>query len=314
MITNKGTFTKIKKSPPLIDHHVVRTYILFSDKLAKPHLPPKMFVVHNFLYWMAFNLGYSSTTIKKYKFILQDYFEENGFYLTDQTRLDLGKAVLNIKREHAIKNQDEGKPPMLYKDLKKILSCVPNSYKRKNLMNSLFLCANFTAQRASSMTSVKFDDINVTKNARGKDCIRIKFNVVKGKGKQAGIKKILLSMKEMKVCVSFKSYVQSEYGINIKDFNSIRTSEKFKDKKFSNISRHYFRWLVYQAFELAGYPKRFFSPHSIRAGVVCDMLLKAITSNTHLFASVFEQAKILGNWVTRSKAFSRYINSQCWVH
>ena len=65
--------------------------------------------------------------------------------------------------------------------------------------------------------------------------------------------------------------------------------------------------MVYQACELAGYSKRFFSPHSIRAGVVCDMLLKAITSDTHLFASVFEQAKILGNWVTRSKAFSRYI-------
>ena len=61
------------------------------------------------------------------------------------------------------------------------------------------------------------------------------------------------------------------------------------------------------ACEIAGYPKRFFSPHSIRAGVVCDMLIKAITSDTHLFASVFEQAKILGNWVTRSKAFSRYI-------
>ena len=94
----------------------------------------------------------------------------------------------------------------MYKDLKKILSCVPNSYKRKNLMNSLFLCANFTAQRASSMTSVKFDDINVTKNARGKDCIRIKFNVVKGKGKHAGIKKNIIVNEKMKICVSLMHF------------------------------------------------------------------------------------------------------------
>ena len=222
----------------------------------------------------------------------------------------MGIAVLNIKRAHAIKNQDQGKPPILYKDLKKIFSCIPNSYKRKNLMNSQFLCTYYTAERASSMASVIFENIYVSKNARGNDCIRITFHVVKGKGKHAGIKKnIIVNEKDAGMCFinAFKSYLESEYGINIKDFNSIRTSEKFKDKKFWNISRLIFRNMVYQACELAGYPNRFFSPHSIRAGVVCDMLMKAITSDTHLFASVFEQAKILGNWVTRSKAFSRYI-------
>jgi len=56
-----------------------------------------------------------------------------------------------------------------------------------------------------------------------------------------------------------------------------------------------------------GAPGHFFSPHSIRTGVVCDMLMKAVMSDTHPVASVFEQAKIFGNWVTRSTAFSRYI-------
>jgi hypothetical protein len=79
--------------PPLIDQHVVRTYILFSDKLAKPQLPPNMFVIHNFLYWIAFNLGYRSATIKIYRYVLQDYFEENGYYLTDQTRIDLWRIL-----------------------------------------------------------------------------------------------------------------------------------------------------------------------------------------------------------------------------
>jgi hypothetical protein len=35
--------------------------------------------------------------------------------------------------------------------------------------------------------------------------------------------------------------------------------------------------------------------------------MEAVMVVTHLFASDFEQAKILGNWVTRSTAFSRYI-------
>jgi hypothetical protein len=43
-------YTKVKKSPSLINQHVVRTYILLSEKLAKPHLLPNMFVIHNFLY------------------------------------------------------------------------------------------------------------------------------------------------------------------------------------------------------------------------------------------------------------------------
>ena len=71
---------------------------------------------------MAFNLGYRSRTIKTYRYILQDYFEENGQYLTDATRNDLQKAVLNIKRRHAI---NKGKAPMLYKDLKNIFKCIP---------------------------------------------------------------------------------------------------------------------------------------------------------------------------------------------
>jgi hypothetical protein len=77
-----------------------------------------------------------------------------------------------------------------------------------------------------------------------------------------------------------------------------------KIKKFGTKQVSYF---VYYTCKMAGCPKHFFSPHSIRAGVVCDMLMKAVMSDTHPVASVFEQAKILGNWVTRSTAFSRYI-------
>ena len=116
---------------------------------------------------MAFNLGYRSGMIKIYTYVLQDYFEENGYCLTDQTRTDLQKAVLNIKRQHAIKHQDQGKPPMLYKDLKNILACIPKNYKRKNMVNSLFLCTYYTAQRASTMTSVKFEEVYLTKNSKG---------------------------------------------------------------------------------------------------------------------------------------------------
>ncbi len=230
--------------------------------------------------------------------------------MTDQTRIDLEKAVLNFKRQHAIKHQDQGKPPMLYKDLKNILACVPKNYKRKNMVNSLFLCTYYTAQRASTMTSVKFEEVFLTKNSKGKDCVRITFNVVKGRGKHANINKnIIINEKDKEMCFinAFKLYLETEYGIDIKDFNSIRTSGKFKNNKIWDITGLDFRNYVYYTCKMSGYPKQFFSPHSIRAGVVCDMLMKAVMRDTHLFGSVFEQAKILGNWVTRSTAFSRYI-------
>ena len=72
---------------------------------------------------------------------------------------------------------------------------------------------------------MKFEDIFVTKNAKGKDCVRITYNVVKGKEKHACIKKNIVVNErdeDMRFINASKSYLQSEYGINIKDFNSIR--------------------------------------------------------------------------------------------
>jgi hypothetical protein len=42
------------------------------------------------------------------------------------------------------------------------------------------------------MTSVEFEDINVTIKSKGKDCVRITFNVVKGNGKHANINKNII--------------------------------------------------------------------------------------------------------------------------
>jgi hypothetical protein len=245
---------------------------------------------------MAFNLGYRSGTIKIYRFVIQDYFEESGHNLTDQTRIDLEKAVLNIKRQHTIQHQVQGKKPMLYKDLKNILTCIPKNNMRKTMVNSLFLCTYYTAQRAFTMTSVKFEDVYFTKNSKGKDCFRISFNVVKGHGKHAHINKnIVINEKDKEMCFiySFILYLETEYGIDIKDFNTIRTSGKFKNKKIWNITRQNFTEIVYYTCKMSGYPKHFFSPHSIRSGVVCGMLMEAVMVVTHLFASDFEQAKFL---------------------
>ena len=122
-------------------------------------------------------------------------------------------------------------------------------------------------------------------------------------------KNIVINEKDKEMCFiySFILYLETEYGIDIKDFNTIRTSGKFKNKKIWNITRQNFTEIVYYTCKMSGYPKHFFSPHSIRSGVVCGMLMEAVMVDTHLFASDFEQAKILGNWVTRSTAFSRYI-------
>jgi hypothetical protein len=121
---NKVNLPDKKKEPPLIDHHVVRTFTLFCEKLGKNHLPPNYIVFHNFLYWMALNLGYRSSTIRQYRHILQDYFKESGFDLIDKVKRNLQKVVLQIKITHKIKNQNIGKPPCMYQDLKNLLVCI----------------------------------------------------------------------------------------------------------------------------------------------------------------------------------------------
>ena len=92
----------------------------------------------------------------------------------------------------------------------------------------------------------------MTKNSKGKDCVRITFNVVKGHGKHANIKKnIIINEKDKEMCFinAFKLYLETEYGIDIKDFNSIRTSVKFKDKKIWDITRANFKSYVYYNFD-----------------------------------------------------------------
>ena len=147
-------------------------------------------------------MGYSSSTIKLYRYVLQDYFKECGYDLTDLARLELGKTVSKLKREHAKKNQNVGKPPRLYQDLKNILTCMPQNYSKRNLLNSLFLCAYYTGQRANSCVSVKFNEIYLTQNADGIECANITFNVVKGKGTNANIKKtILANARDKQMCL-----------------------------------------------------------------------------------------------------------------
>jgi hypothetical protein len=64
-----------------------------------------MIIINSFLCWSALNLGNSSNTIRLYRYVLQDYFKECGYDLTDIARQELQKTVLNLKREHAKKTK-----------------------------------------------------------------------------------------------------------------------------------------------------------------------------------------------------------------
>jgi len=182
---------------------------------------------------------------------------------------------------------------------------MPQNYSKRNLLNSLFLCAYYTGQRANSCVSVKFNEIYLTQNADGIECANITFNVVKGKGTNANIKKNILantSDKQMCFIGAFKNYLQTEYKLDIESFKKLKNTADYCFKKLWNISSLLFTEKVYSACEKAGYPKQYFSPHSFRSGVVCDMIIKAISGeiDSKLFCSAFEQAKILGGWTPNS--------------
>jgi hypothetical protein len=56
------------------------------------------------------------------RFALQDYLKESGYNLTEHVRNELRKTVLRIKKTHFIKNQGQGKAPMMYADLRLLLT------------------------------------------------------------------------------------------------------------------------------------------------------------------------------------------------
>jgi hypothetical protein len=59
---------------------------------------------------------------------LTDYLKESGYNLTEHVRNELRKTVLRIKKTHFIKNQGQGKAPMMYADLKIIIDSTPDDY------------------------------------------------------------------------------------------------------------------------------------------------------------------------------------------
>ncbi len=141
---------------------------------------------------LANNKGYLHGTIRVYRYILQDYFKENGFDLKFRIKRKLSETILNIKKEHFVKNQGNVKAPLMYKDLKHIINVMPDAYPLKNLQVSLFLLAANTAQRANTCVSVNFDDAVVRKEVSGKiKSVDITFNVTKRRKTNANIRKII---------------------------------------------------------------------------------------------------------------------------
>ncbi len=308
----KNCYKQIKpsvvKSPPLENHFYVQTYKLFCEKIAKQVFPPQLIVIHMFLNWMAFNVGYSSSSIRNARFVIMDYYKEKGYDLTTKVRELLGKTVLRIKRTHSKKGQNQGKAPMMYNDIKSILSCIPNDYEHRNRARSLFLLAHYTAQRACSCTSITFKDIHFVTNELGRRSVNVTFNKTKGKKKDANIRKIIQEKQDDKtMCFiqAFQDYLLTEFKVDLTNPNEFK---KLKEgDKVWNISAPTFTKIIYEISFKTGYPRHHFSSHSFRSGAVCQMLRNCLIGDNHRFTTIFNEARTLGEWVENSQAFKRYI-------
>ena len=199
---------------------------------------------------------------------------------------------------------------MMYADLKHIIESMPDDYFQKDFQKSLFLLAANTAQRANTLVSVKFDEVYINKDRYNGQitAITVTFNTTKGTKDHAGIRKtIRFNRNDPLMCFieAFRKYLQSRYNIDLESYNTER--EKFKGKKIWNITRLNLTHMVYNATQRAGYPLRYFSAHSFRSGVVCQMLLNSLNGDINRFNHVFNDARVIGDWVEKSSEFYKYI-------
>jgi hypothetical protein len=229
-----------KKNPPVEAHSMIRTYTVFCEKLAIKVLPPNISNVENFLNWLCTAMNYLTSTIVNARFILQDYFRENGYEFTGAGKMRLAENIKQIKKNHHIKEQGSGVNPMMVDDLEHILTSIPKSYHLKDSMASLFLMSFNTAQRASTCVSVLFEDINVIMDPQALDqvkFIQLTFNKMKGIRGDAKIKKtICKNEKNEQICFirTFEKYTKSKYNIDIKDFNKIKKDESGKKRRYGS--------------------------------------------------------------------------------
>ena len=293
--------------------HFIVSFEQFCKRMSFPIFPATVKIIITFFTWLAFGIGYTTGYIRLYRFAIQDYYRLNNYKLSSNEISQLAKAMLFIKKQHPNKKQGFGKSPCIYEDLERILQSIPDEYPNRLLISALSLLTFYSSQRKCSVLSVRFKDVIVHKfkDQNLIKSIRVHMDVTKGKRECANITKLFERKENHKMCFinALENYMKYEHKIDLNELNNETFSYEQKERKIFNITgkkfTEMFSYISYQA----GYQSKMFTPHSLRSGAVCTMLINASKnkSNGNTFNHAFMQSRNLGEWATNSTSHKVYV-------
>lgn len=190
---------------------------------------------------------------------------------------DINPQIKQVYREISNKPDTQNtRRACIVDDVRRIIKETPDYHPSKAEEASLWLFSLYTGARAISAVNVRLSDMRYYQDS---EQIFISVNLRVTKGCQSWNHSVQISKDEsVPVELDFFSWLDLHLRVSHNSRVQLLDGVAGQNKKLwhwsANAAREIFSARVFQT----GYPRHFFSYHSLRAGFLCSALLKAASS------------------------------------
>ena len=243
-----------------------------------------------YIKWLD-DVEYAPSYIKMMIVCIIRYSEnEKKMLITDNLSYEIYRALNDIRKDPCNKLAGKGAEPLILTDLKYIIETIPKKYKHIEMMCSLFLFSMYTGARACTCTSFQLQDIESFNKFDDKTSV-LKVNLKNFKGSKNNTHPCTFESKnESNKSIDFiywlRLHLVKKFNIDLLNFEKIKLNDKEKDyfiwtpismnsDEFDNnpCCTDQLTYYLQKCAEFAGFPKKFFSFHSLRSGFISSALI-----------------------------------------
>jgi hypothetical protein len=294
-----------------------QAYCQALDVTAWPYNPP---TIRTFIRFLGFRANYRYGTIANIVCpSLKRIYRECIGHRTLPTELMLAfsTGLEDLRRSRSLINKPiGGKAALLVSDLDRIISAIPDWLASKTHDVAVWLFAISTGARAITISHIDVADIEsvfTDETPQGtRLSVRVRLRVTKGCSDWNHLVTIqgLPELRSNNNAVFWLNQaLKLYYNLDLTQF------EHWDQQRLRNV--RLFPWerdaltqrLQVRA-EAAGYPKKLFGFHSMRAGFITNALIKAacLMPSSPIPYSVLETTALVAGWMPGSKAQIGYVN------
>jgi len=258
--------------------------------------------------------GYCISTIKGFigpciKYMYKKVLERD---LDENMKLTITRALRQMNRSNNVKKETDGKEPLLYTDVNKIIKELPDWLYSKYFEASLYLFAVQTGARSITCSKVRLKDLNELLYDKNENTYYIKINLDRTKGVEKGwghivtLKGDLESKNEDNFIRWLNMHLEYTFGLDIRKRKEWRNEEDGLERYVWNMNPKTMEHLLLRRIKVIGYDEKEFGFHSFRSGFLCSAIIKA-GSDMDKRRGALEETAIIAGWKLNGKTQHRYM-------